>query len=214
MPRAFSDEERRAIQTRLLEQGEQRFAQYGLRKTTVEELAAAAGISKGAFYLFYESKEALLMDVVEEVEKRFRVRVLAAVEQPGPTPRARLAEVFRVAFMQWRTVPILRMITPSEFALMQPHIPAAKIAEHVEADQRFMAALAERCEAAGIPILIPPEQMMGLMYTVFFASLHEYDLGPLGLGESLALLLDLIAAYCVGEIETIRPQPPAPCGGR
>ena len=72
MPRAFSEQEKELIRKRLLEQGHRQFSAYGLRKTNIEELAEAAGISKGAFYLFYASKEAIFMDVVEQVEERFR----------------------------------------------------------------------------------------------------------------------------------------------
>jgi AcrR family transcriptional regulator len=203
MPRAFTERERQIIQARLLEAGERLFASYGLRKTTVEELTAAAGISKGAFYLFYESKEALLMDVVEEAEKRFRLEVLAAVERPGPSAHARLAAVFRTAFRLWRTIPILRIITPAEYALMQPRIPAEKVEEHRQADYQFMQELVDCCRAAGIPIQAQAEQIAGLMYATFFASLHEDDLGPQGLSGSVDLLLELVAAYCLGEVAVL-----------
>ena len=65
MPRAFTEHERTVIGKRLLQQGYRQFSAYGLAKTNVEEIAKAAGISKGAFYIFYESKEALFMDVIE-----------------------------------------------------------------------------------------------------------------------------------------------------
>jgi AcrR family transcriptional regulator len=45
---------------------------YGIRKTNVEELTEAAGISKGAFYSFYPSKEELFMDILEEIEEEVR----------------------------------------------------------------------------------------------------------------------------------------------
>src|SRR5512142_3186432 len=109
MPKGFSEQERTLIRQRLVEQGYHLFSAYGLKKTTVEELAAAAGISKGAFYLFYDSKEALFMDVIEETaEKRLRRELLAAVELPGPTPRARLLGLFARAFAIFRTVPLLQ----------------------------------------------------------------------------------------------------------
>jgi AcrR family transcriptional regulator len=63
MPKAFTEQEKELIRKRLLEQGHKQFSAYGLRKTNIEELAEASGISKGAFYLFYTSKEALFMDV-------------------------------------------------------------------------------------------------------------------------------------------------------
>jgi AcrR family transcriptional regulator len=37
----------------LLRQGSTFLTTYGIRKTNVEDLTRAAGISKGAFYLFY-----------------------------------------------------------------------------------------------------------------------------------------------------------------
>lgn len=56
MPKAFSEEEKEWIRERLLQEGEKQFSAYGLRKTNIEELADAAGISKGAFYIFFSPK--------------------------------------------------------------------------------------------------------------------------------------------------------------
>ena len=78
MPRAFTDTERSAIRERLLAAGQDLFARRGIRATTVEQLARAAGISKGAFYLFYPSKEALFFAIVEEVETAMQARLEAA----------------------------------------------------------------------------------------------------------------------------------------
>src|SRR5664279_3041314 len=105
MPKGFTDEERELLKARLLDQGQKQFSAHGLKKTSVEELAAAAGISKGAFYLFYESKESLLMDVVEQAEERYRLEVLSAVDLPGLSPRDRLFAVFHTAFTLWKKFP-------------------------------------------------------------------------------------------------------------
>ncbi|MGC9530169.1 MAG: TetR/AcrR family transcriptional regulator [Candidatus Bipolaricaulaceae bacterium] len=64
MPRPFTDAERQAIAERLLAAGRRLFSRYGLRKTTVEEIARAAGIAKGTFYLFYPAKESLYADIL------------------------------------------------------------------------------------------------------------------------------------------------------
>ncbi len=68
MPKGFTEYEKELIRKRLLEQGQRLFSAYGLKKTNIEEIAKAAGISKGAFYNFYESKEALFMEVIEQAE--------------------------------------------------------------------------------------------------------------------------------------------------
>lgn len=201
MPKAFSEQEKEIISQRLLEQGHKQFSAYGLRKTNVEELAEAAGISKGAFYLFYESKEALFMDVAEMAEQRFRQEVLTEIERPGPSPRARLLAVFRKAFSLFRTIPILRLVNGSDFDLLYRRIPPEKLQAHLEADRQFMVDLIERCQAAGIPIQANPEEIRGLLYALVLTILHEDDLGPGNLQDTIDLLLDLTAAYCVGDIK-------------
>lgn len=49
----------------LLRAAEEVFAEKGLAGAKVEEIARRAGISKGAFYLHFESKEAVLKQLVE-----------------------------------------------------------------------------------------------------------------------------------------------------
>jgi AcrR family transcriptional regulator len=98
MPKAFTEQERQGVIERLLAEGYRLFSTYGIKKTSVEELASAAGISKGAFYLFYESKEALFMDVMEQTEQAYRQEIMAVIGAPGPTPRARLLNIFGKAF--------------------------------------------------------------------------------------------------------------------
>lgn len=203
MPKAFSPHEKALIAARLLEQGRRQFATLGLRKTTVAELAAAAGISKGAFYLFYPSKEALFMDVVEDAEQRFRRAVLAAVERPGPSPRARLFAVLQTAFTQWRDLPVLQAFTHSDYELLAGRIPAAQFEAHLQSDRAFIADLIAACRRAGIPVQAPPGQLDGLLHAIFFTSLHVDDLGPGALAPALTLLLELIAAYALGEVTTL-----------
>jgi len=49
----------------LLRAAEEVFAERGLAGAKVEEIARQAGVSKGAFYLHFESKEAALKELVE-----------------------------------------------------------------------------------------------------------------------------------------------------
>ena len=64
MPRAFTVEEKRRIHRKLLDAGRACFTRYGLKKTTIEDLVKLAGIAKSSFYLFFESKEALYVELM------------------------------------------------------------------------------------------------------------------------------------------------------
>jgi AcrR family transcriptional regulator len=207
MPKAFTEHEKELIGKQLLEQGYKLFSAYGIKKTNLEEIAQAAGISKGAFYIFYESKEALFMDVIEQAERRFRQEILAVVDQPGPSPRARLFAVLKVAFTLFKTIPLMQFFTSSDFGQLFRRIPAEKLQEHLASDRTFFADLITRCQKAGIPIRAQPEEISGLLYPLVLLILHEDDLGATNFSVSTDLFLELVAAFCLGEIE-IQAQKP------
>lgn len=201
MPKGFTEHEKELIANRLLEQGEKLFSVYGLKKTNIEEIAKAAGISKGAFYIFYESKEALFMDVIEQVEIRVRQEILAAIDLPGSSPRDRLFMVLKKGLALFDTTPILQFFTGSDFDLLFRRIPAEKLQEHLASDQRFSEELIAHCQNAGIPIRAQPGQIMGLLYPLVLTILHKDDLGQNNFIGDIDLLLKLVAAFCLGEIE-------------
>ena len=64
MPRPFKEEEKERIRAKLLEAGRSCFLRYGLKKTTIEDVVHPTGIAKSSFYLFFDSKEALFIEVL------------------------------------------------------------------------------------------------------------------------------------------------------
>lgn len=203
MPKGFTDQENDLIRKRLIDQGYKLFSIYGLRKTNIEEIAKAAGISKGAFYNFYVSKETLFMDVIEDVELRVRKEILAPIETPGKTPRARLFAIFKKAFSLLETLPILRFLTGSDSDTLFRRIPVEKLQEHLASDNLFISELINKCRNEGIPIKMQPEQIIGLFYPLVISMLHKDDLKQENINRSFDTLLELIAAYCLGELKTI-----------
>jgi AcrR family transcriptional regulator len=201
MPKGFTDHEKELIGKRLLEQGYRQFSAHGLKKTTVEELAAAAGISKGAFYLFYGSKEALFMDVIEQVEKNIRQQILAVIDLPGPSPRARLLAILKKAYTVFGEMPILQFVTGSDYDLLFRRIPQEALQEHLRNDRAFIEEMVSRCQNAGISIRVSIEQIIGVLYLLVLSMLHQEDLDLKEFSGSMDVLLELAAAFFLGEIE-------------
>jgi AcrR family transcriptional regulator len=201
MSKAFSTHEKELIRNRLLIQGYKLFSAYGLKKTNIDEIAKAAGISKGAFYSFYDSKEALFMDVIEMAEQRVRQQVFDTIDLPGDSPRARLFAVLQKAFSMFKDIPILQFVTGSDYEMLFRRIPPEKLRTHLSNDQVFIHELFTRCQQAGIPIQVQPEKMVPLLYPLALTIIHEDDFGTNAFGGSIGLLLELIAAYCLGEVE-------------
>jgi AcrR family transcriptional regulator len=209
MPKAFSDQEKEIIGNRLLENGHRLFSAFGLKKTSVEEIALASGISKGSFYSFYGSKEALFMDVVERVEIDIRQQILAVVDQPGPSARARLFAVLKKAFSLFLESSILQFFTGSDFDQLFRRIPADKIQKHFANDMLFIQGLVARCQQAGIPIQAPTDQIVNLLYWLVPAVLQGGYPGLNASKNSIDMHLELIAAFCLGEVQLQLQEPPA-----
>ena len=67
MTKAFTEQEEDIILQNLKASARRYAASRGVQKTTVDELAREAGISKGAFYKFYPSKEMLFFEILEDM---------------------------------------------------------------------------------------------------------------------------------------------------
>lgn len=73
MARSFTEQEKHNIQSKLIAECEKSWAKFGYKKTSIDELCVKAGISKGAFYAFFESKEALFCDTLRLVQDRLYI---------------------------------------------------------------------------------------------------------------------------------------------
>ncbi len=54
------------VRQQILDEASRLFLHYGFKKTTVDEIAHRVGISKGALYLHFSSKEAIFMEIGEQ----------------------------------------------------------------------------------------------------------------------------------------------------
>jgi len=94
---------------RILDAAEELFAAHGFVKTTVDEIAAAAGVSKGLVYDHYASKEALLAAVWERLVDAWTEEVRKTKFTDGSIADA-IGEVVRVSLEYVNATPLLRRI--------------------------------------------------------------------------------------------------------
>jgi AcrR family transcriptional regulator len=75
---------------KLLDAAERVFLRRGLQGSSVEEIAAEAGFTRGAFYSNFKSKDELFVELLQDrVYRQYARMADEAQEQPG-TPRQRL----------------------------------------------------------------------------------------------------------------------------
>ena len=90
-PKRLSRKQKQAeTREQLLEAAERVFLRRGLEGSSVEEISAEAGFTRGAFYSNFESKDQLFVELLHERIYRGYRRMLDRVEESGGTPRERL----------------------------------------------------------------------------------------------------------------------------
>lgn len=145
MPRAFTEAERAAIRARIVSSMRRSLVGGGARRTPISALTRAAGISKGAFYQFFESKEAVVAAVLLEAEAELRAQLVAAVDADDP-----LRTVLSILFSAVAGHPMLAFLAdPEEFAWLTRGVSPERLASARADDDRFFTELLVSLKAVG-----------------------------------------------------------------
>ncbi len=193
MPRGFSEQEREQIHASLIEKGKELLASYGIRRSNVEDLTKAVGISKGAFYLFYDSKEELFFEIFEQFEADYRATLVAAVRQPGESPRQRFTAFLQQTFSRWKSSPLFTHFKQEDYELLLRRLPPERVQHHLRDDEAFTAELIELWRAEGVLLQGDAPLIAGAMRALFFISMHEADFNPQVYPTLIDLFIDMLA---------------------
>jgi AcrR family transcriptional regulator len=143
MPKAWNEKEKELVKATLIEEGRNLFEKFGVQKTTVDEIVKASQISKGAFYFFYETKEALYLDVLDNAQHEFREKLFTNVFQDGVSRRESLKHFFYKMIRLISTMPIYTQLNPSLFEYLSRKLPedvlTQKLRREPEDTNRFLS---------------------------------------------------------------------------
>lgn len=155
--RLSRDEKRAQTREALIDAAARVFARQGFHGASLDEIAEAAGFSKGAIYSNFESKEDLFLQVLDHHDRQQRAS-LSGVLARGATLEERLralGEWFDRTVEQERDWSLLTLEF-SMYAARNPSLREALAAQH-HSSQRAVAELIERQSAdLGFPIADDP----------------------------------------------------------
>ncbi len=177
MPRVFSETDRQAIRRSLLEQGRKLFLRYGLRKTNVEQLTRAAGIAKGTFYHFFDSKEDLCLEILHLEENGLAREIQALLERHQDAGEAMQAVLdFSLRFV--RSDSLLSQLRESgEYALLSRGAGRARLARHLARDVDFAGKVLQALRQKGAACALEPVVVAGILRAVVLLAFHEQEIG-------------------------------------
>jgi len=199
MPRAFSEHEKEILRAQMREKGKRLFEKQGLKKTSVDELTEAVGISKGAFYLFYESKEELFLEILEQLEKEIQTKILEFTIQPKSDTKKSVNDLLKTFLLTRDTYPLLKKLGKPEFEYLVRKVPPEWALKHANKDEEFINQFIRKIKQEGIVVKASPRVVSNLIKTLFFVGLYLEELGQEAYEETLEVMINMVAGYIVGE---------------
>lgn len=191
MPRAFTDQEKKNIHLKLIESGKIAFGQYGIKKTNIEDLAKMAGISKGAFYQFFPSKEDLYFAVIRHYETGQHQYMHTLLNENNDSERKLLKTVIKNIMDQVENDPFVRrLLGKEEFDYLWQKFTPEQLENAMEADVDFASQLVEIWRKKGKLKIDNPQMISGVFRAIFFLFQHKQDIGAEVFPEVVDLLLD------------------------
>ncbi len=188
MPKSYSDQEREYIVKRLKEEAVKCLSQYGVRRTTVDELVKRVGIPKGTFYLFYKSKELLLFEVIQEQHDAINndlAAALSVISRKAITADT-LTDLIFDFFKKTEEMPILKLLDTDEVELLVRKLPKEVVEAHLQDDTDTIGQMLSM-----FPVKkdVDVKAISAAFHAIYFATLHKADIGEDSYDEALRILI-------------------------
>jgi AcrR family transcriptional regulator len=138
--RAIAVEDKETRRREILDAAERLFLEHPDRMASVSEVAAAAGVAKGTVYLYFPSKEEMLLALHERHVENFFEQLIKKVSRAEPIGFDDVMPVTLKYLIRW---PGYLELTTRCFSAMDREMP-------IDTALAFKARVAQRLQAAGV----------------------------------------------------------------
>ena len=173
---AFTEEQNETIRRDLIREARCCGVTVGMRKTSVEQLTEAVGISKGSFYKFFDSKELLFFAVLEDIHTEcFAAAQKSLQENAAIDPASRTAAAI-LAACRWLSETKAFVFIENDAEFLLHRLPEEVKTAHYHDDETHIRLLLEKYDL--VPnrgISLAAATVRGLILTVS----HKEQIGGL-----------------------------------
>ena len=173
---AFTEEQNETIRRDLIREARCCGVTVGMRKTSVEQLTEAVGISKGSFYKFFDSKELLFFAVLEDIHTEcFAAAQKSLQENAAIDPASRTAAAI-LAACRWLSETKAFVFIENDAEFLLHRLPEDVKNVHYHDDETHIRLLLEKYDL--VPnrgISLAAATVQGLILTVS----HKEQIGEL-----------------------------------
>ena len=178
MPK-FSASTKQSIREQLVNHAEKLFLEHGLQRTSINVLAESVDIAVGIFYHFFDSKEALYLEILSRHTPRIQERVWHDVHG-ATTARDAVITYLMTTMNEIDNNPFMqRLIThPEELEMVAKKVPPAFIQQQfAKTAFPLMEYLEQEQKACRITADLKPEVIEASMRAIMAITRHRKEMG-------------------------------------
>jgi AcrR family transcriptional regulator len=194
VPPPFTEKEKTRLRQKMLRAARDLFARKGLKKTSLEDITSAAGIAKSTFYLFFESKEALFLEVLAEDGPTVAAQMQAELSSAA-NARDGIARFLRAIVHELETNALTRRLLthPDELQLLAEYATPEQLAASSDNGLALMVPYLQAGQRSGEVIKGDPVLFARVISAVTLLTLHRDKIGAGQYEDVLNTLIDLLA---------------------
>lgn len=196
MATAFSESEKELIRIKLNSAAQECLGKFGVKKTTVDQLAQMAGISKGAFYIFYPSKESLFFKVFEEYQNSIIEEMFNELNELENVGSEEFSDLIYEIYKKVRHSFIMNIIENQELEYLMRKIPEKDMLDHHSFDDMFIKKLLLYLE---VKKDVEIGTVSASLRAIFMTMLHVKEIGEKDFDKALKLLISGLVQQLIEE---------------
>ncbi len=187
----FSEQEKKQILAKLMQAGKKLFPEYGLKKTTISQIANFTQIPKSTFYQFFKSKFDLYKSIVEEYSKDF-YKLVVHKTLSEKNPKKGITSFIKRVIKTIEENELLKLLLEKE---NESYYLAKMSDEDMELKTKssldMICGYVEQWQKQGQLIHEDPYIIAGVIRSVIFLEYHKKEIGK----KDFDKIIDLISSF-------------------
>ncbi len=186
-------EPKESVRGKILSAAKERFWRFGIKKTTIDEIAADADVGKGSVYLHFESKEEIALAILLEYKHEIFVEQEAVAADTSRIVVERIKDVLRLPVLKAQEHCIMSPMVMEMIHAIKPQF-STRFKEITEKENQLIAKMITEANATGEMHVEEPYEsarIIKLLSMVFMPSSPSFALVR-DSREEIGRMVDLI----------------------
>lgn len=172
MGRAYTDTEREDLRIKIKESGKKMFENDGFKNFRIQKLTKEVGISLGGFYTFFENKESLYCEIINDEKNRIRLKISTWIENDNIAPKEYFISLANILYEKAKENKLYESQQDGPYNLMSELV--FDIGENNKKENlAFVQRLKEIWAKQGNELIISNEEILGILSILGAVSMKQ-----------------------------------------